>query len=112
MQLVQSLRRLTPYIYIDELETKFLQSQTLQTLVWFRHIDATFFTWIHGKDKLACLEELNSSDNNIKLSHESSKCEGSRCQVCLNVSEMETFTSTVTIHLINLTIALTVMTNA
>ena len=32
----------------------------------------------------------------IKRKNGSCKCKGSRCQVCLNVSETETFTSTVT----------------
>ena len=30
-------------IFMDDLETKFLQSQSLQPLVWFRYIDDIFF---------------------------------------------------------------------
>ena len=36
-------------IFMDELETKSLQFQSLQPLVWFRYIDNTFFVWTHGK---------------------------------------------------------------
>ena len=59
---------------MDHLETKFLQSQSLQPLVWFRYIDDIFFIWSHGKDKLEkFLDDLNSFDNNIKFTHESRK---------------------------------------
>ena len=30
-------------IFMDEIETKFLQTQELQPLVWFRYIDSVFF---------------------------------------------------------------------
>ena len=60
-------------IFMDDLETKFLQFQSLQPLVWFRYIDDIFFLWTHGKDKLEkFLYDLNSFDNNIKF-FESSK---------------------------------------
>ena len=56
-------------VFMDELETKFLQSQTLQPLVLF----IVFFILTYGKEKLKkYLENLNSFDNNIKLNHESS----------------------------------------
>ena len=43
-------------------------------MVWFRYISDIFFIWIHGKDKLEkFLNDLNSFDNNIKFTHESSK---------------------------------------
>ena len=59
---------------MDELETKFLQSQSLQPLIWFRYIDEIFFIWTHGKDKLEkFLDDLNRFNNNIKFTHESSK---------------------------------------
>ena len=59
---------------MDELETRFLQSQSLQPLVWFKYIHDIFFIWTHGKDKLGkFLDDLNSFDNNIKFTHESSK---------------------------------------
>ena len=65
-----------PYacIFMDDLETKFLQSQSLQPLVWFRYIDDIFFIWTHGNDKLEkFLDDLNTFDNNIKFTRESSK---------------------------------------
>ena len=61
-------------IFMDELENKFLQSQSLQPLVWLRYIDDIFFIWTHGKDKLEkFLDDLNRFNNNIKFTHESSK---------------------------------------
>ena len=52
------------YIFTDELETKSLQSQSLQPFVWFRYIDDIFFIWNHGKDKLEkFLDDVNSLDN-------------------------------------------------
>ena len=65
-----------PYacIFMDDLETKFLQSQSLQPLVWFRYIDDIFFIWTHGNDKLEkFLDDLNSFDNNVKFTLESRK---------------------------------------
>ena len=43
-----------PYacIFMDDLQTNFLQSQSLQPLVCFRYIDDIFFIWTHGNDKL------------------------------------------------------------
>ena len=49
---------------MDELETRFIQSQSLQLLVWFRNINDIFFIWTHGKDKPEkFLDDLNSFDN-------------------------------------------------
>ena len=39
-------------IFMDELETKFLQSQSLQPLVWFRYMDGIFFIWTMAKTNL------------------------------------------------------------
>ena len=70
-RLVQSLYRLT---HVYSWMNFFLQTQSLQPLIWFRYIDETFFIWAHGKDKLEkFLDDLNSFDNNIKFTHESSK---------------------------------------
>ena len=58
---------------MNELETKFSQSQTLQLLIWFRYINV-FFIRTNSKDKFGkLLEDLNSFDNNIKYAHQSSK---------------------------------------
>ena len=37
---------------MDQLETKFLESQNLKPSVWFRYIDDIFFIWIHGENNL------------------------------------------------------------
>ena len=59
---------------MDELETKFLQSQSQEPLPWFRYIDDIFFIRNHGKDKLVkFLEHLYSFDDNIKATHKSRK---------------------------------------
>ena len=65
-----------PYgcIFMDELETKFLQSQSLQPLLWFRRINDIFFIWTHVKYKLEMfLDDLNSLDNSIKFIHKFNK---------------------------------------
>ena len=41
-----------PCSFMDEIETKFLQTRQFQTLVWFMYIDDVFFIWTHGPDKL------------------------------------------------------------
>ena len=43
-----------PYacIYMEEVETGFLQTQRLKPLVWLRFIDDIFFIWTHGKENL------------------------------------------------------------
>ena len=40
-----------PYacIFMDQVESKFLQTQKFQPLVWFRYIDDIFFIWTHVK---------------------------------------------------------------
>ena len=35
-------------IFMDEIETKFLQTQEFQALVWFRYIEDVFFICTHG----------------------------------------------------------------
>ena len=39
-----------PYacIFMDEVETSFLETQKMKPLVWFRYIDDMFFIWTHG----------------------------------------------------------------
>ena len=45
---------------MSDLETKFLESQHLQALVWLRYIDDIFFIWNHGEESLKkFLDELN-----------------------------------------------------
>ena len=65
-----------PYacIFMDEVETSFLDTQELKPLVWFRYIDDVFFIWNHGQEKLdSFLEEFNRFNLHLKFTHESSK---------------------------------------
>ena len=65
-----------PYacIFMDEVETSFLETQEIKPLVWFRYIDDVFFIWTHGQEKLdSFLEELNRCNSSIKFTYESSK---------------------------------------
>ena len=64
-----------PCIFMmNEPETKFSQTQSLQPLVQLRYIDDIFFIQTHGKGTLKkFLDDLNSFDNNIKFTHEPSK---------------------------------------
>ena len=62
------------YIYMDEVETKFLKTQELQPLVWFRYIDDIFFIWNHSEDELnKFLENLSNFKSNLKFTYEISK---------------------------------------
>ena len=43
-----------PYacIFMDQVESKLLQTQKFKPLVWFRYIDNIFFIWTRGKNSL------------------------------------------------------------
>ena len=61
-------------IFTDKVETDFLESQKLKSIVWFRYIDDIFFIWSHGEQELQrFLEELNKTHTNLKFTYESSK---------------------------------------
>ena len=65
-----------PYacIFMDEVETSFLETQEIKPFVWFRYIDDVFFIWTHGQEKLdSFLEELNRCNSYLKFTYESSK---------------------------------------
>ena len=62
-----------PYvcIFMSDLETKFLEGQHLQPLVWLRYIDYIFLIWTHGEESLKkFLEELNDFNQYIKFTYE------------------------------------------
>ena len=62
------------YIYMDQVETKFLQTQKFQPLVWFRHNDNFFFIWTHGENSLKnFMMEFNNFNPNIKFTYEFSE---------------------------------------
>ena len=65
-----------PYtcFFMDQQKTKFLESQILKHLVWFRYIDGIFFIWTHGEGKLKKLmEDFNSVSHDIKFTYEFDK---------------------------------------
>ena len=62
------------YLFMDKVETAFLETQELQYLVWFRYIDDNFFVWTHGEQELqSFLHSLNELHNDIQFTYESSK---------------------------------------
>ena len=66
----------SPYacIFIDKVETDFLEMQTMKPLVWLKCIDNTFFVWIESEKKLEkVLEILNNFHPNLNSTSEKSK---------------------------------------
>ena len=58
-------------IFIDEFETKFIESQQNKPLVWFRYIEGFFFIWTHWEEKLkSFLEDLNKFEPYLKFTHD------------------------------------------
>ena len=58
-------------IFMDDIESKFLETQSLQPLIWFRYIDDVFFMWTHGEEKLQLfLTDLNNYNPLIKFTYE------------------------------------------
>ena len=39
-------------LFMDQVESKFLQTQMFQFLVWFKYIDDIFFIWTYGENSL------------------------------------------------------------
>ena len=65
-----------PYacIFMDQVESKFLKTQTHQPLVRFRYKDDILFIWTHRRDKLEqFLVDLNKFHLLIKLTHQSTR---------------------------------------
>ena len=62
------------YIFMDKLETDFLNTQEYLPLVWYQYVDDIFFIWTHGKEKLqSFLDNLNKYHPNINFNHQSNK---------------------------------------
>ena len=75
-----------PYacIFMDQVESEFLQTIKFQPLVWFRYIDDIFFIWTNGENSLKNLmREFNNFNPNIKFTYEF--CEESINFLDLNV---------------------------
>ena len=59
---------------MDDVERKFLETQSLQPLIWFRYIDDEFFIWTHGEEKLLLfLTDLNNYNPHIEFTYEFNK---------------------------------------
>ena len=59
---------------MDEVEQKFLETQSKKPLIWLRYIDDIFFNWTHGEQELErFLEDLNNFTPNLTFTHEASK---------------------------------------
>ena len=59
---------------MDQVESKFLQTEKFQPLVWFRYIDDIFFIWTHGESSLKnFMMEFNNFNRNIKFIYEFSE---------------------------------------
>ena len=67
-----------PYacIFVDRMETEFLEKEYLKPGIWLRYIDNIFFVLTHGEDKLdEFLERLNSFRPNLNFTLEHSEQE-------------------------------------
>ena len=65
-----------PYasIFMGQIETKFLRTQSHQPMVWFRYIVNIFFIWTHGEEKLEeFMAHFNAFNPNIQFTYESSR---------------------------------------
>ena len=65
-----------PYacLFMDKIETAFIETQELQPLLWLRYIDNIFFIWAHDEQELQTfLRTLNEFHTDIKFTYESSK---------------------------------------
>ena len=63
-------------LFMDRLETTFLQTQVVKPLVWRRYIDDILCIWTGTREQLTCfLDNLNRFHNHIKFTHEISDTE-------------------------------------
>ena len=61
-------------IFMDKVETEFLETQTDKLFWSVRYIDDIFFIWTHGQEKLKVfLEDLNKFHPNLKFTSDSSE---------------------------------------
>ncbi len=55
-------------LFMDHVETKFLETQSLKPTMWYRYIDDVFSTWTHGREQLEqFLQALNLFHPTIKF---------------------------------------------
>ena len=64
-----------PYacIYMDEVEQKFLETQSKKPLIWLRYIDDILFIWTHEQELERFLKDLNNFPPNLSFPHEASQ---------------------------------------
>ena len=65
-----------PYtcIFMDQIEIKFLRTQSHEVMVWFRDIYNIFFIWTHGEEKLEeFMADFNAFNSNIQFTYEPSE---------------------------------------
>ena len=61
-------------IYMDQVEQKFLETQSKESRIWSRYIDSIFFIWTHGEQELErFLKNLNKFTLNLSFIHEANK---------------------------------------
>ena len=59
---------------MDQVPSKFVQTQKFELLVWFREIGDIFFIWTNGENSLkAFMMEFNNFNRNIKIIYEFSE---------------------------------------
>ena len=59
---------------MDEVEQKFLKTQSKKPLIWLRYVDDIFFIWTNGEQELErFLKYLNNFTPNLSFHHEASK---------------------------------------
>ena len=64
------------YIFMDKVETEFLETQSDKLFCCVGYIDDVFFIWTHGQEKLKVFwEDLNKFHPNLKFTRGSSKIE-------------------------------------
>ena len=63
-----SVHMLPASIFMEKIETNFLDKQEFKSLVWFQYINDVFFIWTHGKEKnlRTTTPTLNLSTSSIK----------------------------------------------
>ena len=60
-------------IFMDKVETEFLEIQRDKPFWWVRHTDDIFFIWMHGQEKLKVFLDLNKFHPNLKFTSDSSE---------------------------------------
>ena len=81
------------WIFMDRVETEFLEKEHFKPWIWLRYIDYKFFVWTHVEDEFyKFLERLNSFHPNLKFTSECSREEINWCNtVKLNNNQFVTY---------------------